>query len=706
MRKSSSRCASVTLAVGLSAALVSGAPSAAADNLLDQRDRLAAEYRAELDALAAWCREEGLTSQAEKTRSWLPPRHARLRYVFLPPARQNVLELPADAPPKEAEWLRRLAALRRGQAEKLLELARQALTAGRISLALELANEALREDPDHAELRRIFGYVTHTEADGTKTWRTSWEAAQLAKGLVWHRSFGWLAKDHVVRYEGGERLAAAGKWVTAAADAAARRDIDKGWKIETEHFSVLTNHGLESGVALAARLERLHEAWRQVFAGYRLTKTQIAAAFKPGAKGSLPPDRRKYQVTFFRNNEDYRRALRGEIPDNLVTTGIYLGSKKRAYFFHDADGDDNTLYHEVTHQFFSESPAKVASQIGQNADFWIVEGIACYMESLAVGERSVVPGIAKADIAKTDIAKTDIVEPFVCLGGIDAVRVQDARYYLVKNDFYLPLAQLTRLGMGALQRHPEIGRVYAQSAAIADFLMHAEDGRHRDGLIHYLKGIYQGRSPGLAEAVGVSLGALDEQYKAFQKLSDGDLRALRPGGNPKFLALCGTAVTDAGLEAVKPLAELQWIDLFKTNVTDEGLAHLTGLTKLRQLDLSGTRVSDGGLRQVARLTGLQNLMLGATPISDDGLRELAPLKGLAQLALWNTNITDDGLTHLAPLASLRHLDLSGCGKISDDGLTRLAGLRGLETLDLSGTPVTADGVRRLQMALPKCKITR
>ncbi len=690
MGKSSTR-ASVTLAAGIIAAMISGIGSAAAaDDLLAQRQRLAAEYRAELDALATWCQAEGLGPQAEKTRAWLPPRHARLRYVFLPPARQSVLGPPADAPAKEAEWLKRLAAVRRAQAERLLALARQALKAARLSLSLELANEALREDPDHAELRRIFGYVAHQEADGPKTWRTPWEAAQLAKGLVWHDSFGWLAKDNVARYERGERLAAPGKWVTAAAAAAARREIEKGWKIETEHFTVLTNHGLESGVALAARLERLHEAWRQVFAGYRLNETQIAAAFKPGAKTPLPQERRKYAVTFFRDRDDYRRALRGEIPDNLVTTGIYLGAKKRAYFFHDPEADDNTLYHEVTHQFFSESP-RVAPQIGQKSDFWIVEGIACYMESLAVGQRSIVPGVA---------------EPFVCLGGIDAVRVQDARYYLMKNDFYLPLAQLTRLGMGELQRHAEIGRVYAQSAAISDFLMHAEEGRYRDGLIRYISGIYQGRPSGLAQAVDSSLSVLDQEYKGFQKLADGDLRALRPGGGPKFLALCGTAVTDAGLEAARPLTELQWIDLYKTNISDEGIAHLAGLTKLRQLDLSGTKVTDAGLRHVAHLTGLQNLMLGATPISDEGLRELARLKGLAQLAVWNTNVTDAGLAHLRPLGGLKHLDLSGCTKVGDEGLPHLVALKALETLDLSGTPVTAEAVLRLQMALPKCKITR
>jgi hypothetical protein len=51
------------------------------------------------------------------------------------------------------------------------------------------------------------------------------------------------------------------------------------------------------------------------------------------------------------------------------------------------------------------------------------------------------------------------------------------------------------------------------------------------------------------------------------------------------------------------------------------------------------------------------------------------------LSLWETEITDDGLEHLS-------------------------GLTGLKILSLDGTQVTEDGVKRLQVSLPNCKITR
>jgi len=49
------------------------------------------------------------------------------------------------------------------------------------------------------------------------------------------------------------------------------------------------------------------------------------------------------------------------------------------------------------------------------------------------------------------------------------------------------------------------------------------------------------------------------------------------------------------------------------------------------------------------------------------------------------------------------LDLKGT-RATDAGLKHLAGLGKLKELDLTGTQVTADGVGRLQKALPKCKI--
>jgi internalin A len=57
------------------------------------------------------------------------------------------------------------------------------------------------------------------------------------------------------------------------------------------------------------------------------------------------------------------------------------------------------------------------------------------------------------------------------------------------------------------------------------------------------------------------------------------------------------------------------------------------------------------------------------------------LEGLTSLNLWNSKITD--------------------GEVE-----ALASLKGLTSLELGGTQVTDDGVKELQKALPRCRITR
>ena len=47
-----------------------------------------------------------------------------------------------------------------------------------------------------------------------------------------------------------------------------------------------------------------------------------------------------------------------------------------------------------------------------------------------------------------------------------------------------------------------------------------------------------------------------------------------------------------------------------------------------------------------------------------------------------------------------------CERITDAGLQHLIGLNGLQLLTFQGTRVTEAGVKKLQQALPNCKIAR
>lgn len=63
------------------------------------------------------------------------------------------------------------------------------------------------------------------------------------------------------------------------------------------------------------------------------------------------------------------------------------------------------------------------------------------------------------------------------------------------------------------------------------------------------------------------------------------------------------------------------------------------------------------------------------------------------------------LALLAELRGLKRLSLEGL-PVTDNDLMHLKSLAELQRLDLSYTEVTADGVARLQQALPNCKIVR
>ena len=186
------------------------------------------------------------------------------------------------------------------------------------------------------------------------------------------------------------------------------------------------------------------------------------------------------------------------MPVDIETTGLYLSDTRTAYFFPDQDEEGNpdhtSLYHEATHQLFAET-RPMAETAGRRANFWILEGIACYMESF------------------------ELHETFDTLGGTRSPRLEAARHRALVDGFYVPLGELVTMGMEALQHDPRIAMLYSQSAGLAHFLMHAHDSRYRDALVEYLVAIYSGedRIATLAEAVGQAFPDLDDEYREFLK---------------------------------------------------------------------------------------------------------------------------------------------------------------------------------------------
>lgn len=145
----------------------------------------------------------------------------------------------------------------------LFELAREAADAGQLSLAFQWTTETVRENPDHAGARRVLGYE---QRDGK--WLTAYGVKMLDAGKVWNSERGWVAANDTKANEAG-----------AEADAARHADIKKGWQVRTDHFLVTTNHSVAAGAELAARLERLYQIWRQLFAGFYYSEKEVRGLF-------------------------------------------------------------------------------------------------------------------------------------------------------------------------------------------------------------------------------------------------------------------------------------------------------------------------------------------------------------------------------------------------------------------------------------------
>jgi hypothetical protein len=472
----------ICVAALLAAALGLLASSLRADEIAAARATADALSADRFEDLAAWCEKQQLQSEAEQTRRWSIKRDPLKVYAFEVPAS---LVAPADLSGDRAKWWDNFVVLRQAKADTLVALAGRALNAHQPRVAYELLVEALRENPDQEQARAILGYQRYGDL-----WQTAFAAARTKAGQVWHEKYGWLPAAQVARYEQGSRYHN-GRWVSAEEDARLHQDIKNGWQIETEHYAITTNCSLEEGVALSRRLERLYSIWQQVFPTYAMTEAELSKLFQNPAGPRR--SRKQHNVIYFRNREEYNAWFADE-PQIAMSLGIYRFDKKAAYFFAGKDQEPGTVDHEATHQLFWET-RPVAPDVGAKNNFWAVEAVAVFMESLVEHDG------------------------YYTLGGLQEGRVPAAYQRLVKDNFYVPLAELTAMGMKTLQRDPRLPKIYSQSAGLAWFLMSGQDGGLRDLFTTYLQAIYSGRADDgtLAKLTGETYSNLDRSYEEFMK---------------------------------------------------------------------------------------------------------------------------------------------------------------------------------------------
>lgn len=465
--------------------------TARADDHLAEYAELQQAYAHSLIDFAAEYVQQGKITEDRELRELATPYSERDPSTPLPshlPKPSGEEDIPAD----ERGRLQEIWQLREEFAASLYILANRARADDQIALAFDLVHEVLVHDPDHSRARRLLGYRLY---EGE--WTTPFEAEKREDGFVWHDRFGWIRGTDVDRYEAGERHYL-GTWITADQEAGIRSDFQRAWIIESEHFIIRTNHSLERGVELSVMLEEYHRFFMGRFAAVFRTPAQLESLF---AGHNSETAQRQHEVHYFATREEFVQTLLPRQRGVENSTGIYMPGDHIAYFFHDdaaLDRNNETLYHEATHQILGESAPSIEN-VGAESHFWVVEGLACYMESFRGDE-----GILEVG---------DPLHP----------RMYWARERVVTEGYYVPLAEFEQLGTIDFQTGDvaTLQRKYSQATGLAHFFLHYGDGVYRDAFIEYLAQVYspnartRSRVASLSDLTGSPSEELDAQYQDY-----------------------------------------------------------------------------------------------------------------------------------------------------------------------------------------------
>ena len=269
--------------------------------------RLDANFRRELTLLALVAYGKERPKLGKMAQSWQPERPATGSPLFVAPDQyggQAELARPAEPSDATRQWLEEFTKLARcQQADALVVLAREAADAGQLSLAIEWATEAVRDNPDQAEARHVLGYEL---VDGQ--WLTSYAKRMVESGKVWHSKYGWIAKEDLPHYQAGERPSG-NRWIPAQRDARRHDRQDEDWQVRTDHFLVTANDSLEAaagtGRAARAAVPGVAAIVRRVL----LCRTAKCADLFAGDRESRPRSR-PFRVFYYRDRSRLRGGAR------------------------------------------------------------------------------------------------------------------------------------------------------------------------------------------------------------------------------------------------------------------------------------------------------------------------------------------------------------------------------------------------------------
>ena len=320
------------------------------------------------------------------------------------PSREYVVLSPLDVPKPSSDTdrkcLHRIARLRRQYAEQLARLADAAVEDRDFHDAYLLMHEVSLHDPTQKLAKTITQNRVHEQAE-----------VKVKSGRTAYPEFGWRPREYSY--------------------------------VHSTNYLVVSNANKEDVIDLAKNLELLNSAWRQVFLEYWTEPAELSRIFSRRAPMRIP--KHKFQIVLFATKQQYDDVIRRYERRARITQGIYIPQKRTAYFHaEETESSKSTWKHEATHQLFAET-GRVRGEASLVDNFWLLEGLATYMESLQIR-----PG-------------------YSMVGGLEADRLQFARYRKLCGIGEFSLEELTGWGRWELQRHPDISSIYSQAGRVDTF---------------------------------------------------------------------------------------------------------------------------------------------------------------------------------------------------------------------------------------------
>jgi len=347
--------------------------------------------------------------------------------------------------------------------------------------AFDLYRFLLQADPDNERAHKSLG-----EKKVENRWLRPFEQEQWRAGLAWDDKTGWMPIKSRARAEQGEVYDTESKqWGKEADLNKLHADPAKPWKMESEHFELISTADHAVNVKLLSRMEAF---FLQAFRQY-----DLFFAGKDASKGAslifgVAPSKKKLTVNYYRDEKQFKEVAK---PPVNWAAGFYNPMKHASYFY--GRGQEifiELMQHELTHQILGEY-----SDGGGGGGAWLTEGAAVFLMYASFQNGTLSLGDLKDNHRVAEYRKN-------LRGGLKEHSLK---------------VMLETFGPGGNWDQGDIAKNYRGAGAVVYFMMNFDGGRYRADLIHLLRDAYFGKPRPVEEYFGLSITGLDFLMDRFYR---------------------------------------------------------------------------------------------------------------------------------------------------------------------------------------------